>query len=108
MFCHFQNPSVSMSDFFNLPCLNVIWRLVNGTRFDYGDERLAELIAQIEAFTMEPAIGPLGGLRLLKYIPPYNKIYARVKGEWVRFQEKRGDFKKGESLIPQKCRSVLL
>ena len=69
-----------MDEFFNLPCLNVIWRLVCGRRYDYDDERLVELIKQIEAFTMEKNIGPITGIKWLKYIPPFNEIHKRIKG----------------------------
>lgn len=69
-----------MHDFFNLPCLNVIWRLVCGGRFDYDDAKLHELIEQIESFTMEKSIGPMAGIPMLKYIPPFKNIYNNIKG----------------------------
>lgn len=74
------NRVVPMQDFFNLPCLNVIWRLVCGRRFDYEDQRLAQLIEHMETFTMEQAIGPIAGISFLKYIPPFRQIYHKIKG----------------------------
>ena len=71
---------VSIEDFFNLPALNVIWRLVNGRRFEYSDERLKQLVSCIEAFTMEKAVGPIAGIKLLIFIPPFNKIYKNIQG----------------------------
>ena len=69
-----------MHDFFNLPCLNVIWRLVCGRRFDYNDKKLDQLIQMIDSFTMEKAIGPIAGVKILKYLPPYKSIYENILG----------------------------
>ena len=68
-----------MEDFFNLPCLNVIWQLVCGRRYEYDNQILAELIRQIEAFTMEKAIGPIAGVSYLKHVPPFKGIYNSIK-----------------------------
>jgi len=70
---------VEMDAFFDLPCLNIIWGLVNSTRFDYEDEKLKEQIQMIDKFTMESAIGPLVAMRPLRYIPPFSFIYNNVK-----------------------------
>ena len=34
----------------------------------------------MDTFTMEKAIGPLTGISVLKYIPPFSGIYNMVKG----------------------------
>nr|APH81378.1 cytochrome P450 CYP3038A1 [Tigriopus kingsejongensis] len=86
------NHEVAMQDFFNLPCLNVIWRLVCGRRFDYGDKRLAELIEHMETFTMEQAIGPIAGISYLKYIPPFSQIYKRIHKHMGIFKEFLSNF----------------
>ena len=31
---------VAMSDFFDLPSLNIIWGLINSSRFEYTDQKL--------------------------------------------------------------------
>ena len=51
---------VRMDDFFDLPCLNVIWSLVNTSRFDYDDLHLKKMIELIDRFTMNSFVGPLG------------------------------------------------
>lgn len=76
-----------MHDFFNLPCLNIIWRLVCGRRFAYDDQALHKLITIIEAFTMEKAIGPMTGIKVLKYIPPFSGIYKNIRGEGINLGE---------------------
>ncbi len=45
---HKNGGVLELQDFFDLPCLNVIWRLVCGRRFDYNDERLPKLIKALE------------------------------------------------------------
>ncbi|XP_059093870.1 methyl farnesoate epoxidase-like [Tigriopus californicus] len=80
------NRVVAMQDFYNLPCLNVIWRLVCGRRFDYDDQRLAQLIEHMETFTMEQAIGPIAGISFLKHIPPFRQIYHKIKAQMDIFK----------------------
>ena len=52
--------TLRMDDFFDLPCLNVIWSLVNSTRFSYDDKHLKKMIELIDKFTMNNYVGPLG------------------------------------------------
>jgi len=77
---------VEMDDFFDLPCLNIIWGLVNSTRFDYEDEKLKRQIQMIDKFTMESAIGPLVAMRPLRFIPPFSFIYNNVKNSMDLFK----------------------
>ena len=82
----FQNSTIEMHRFFDMPSLNVIWQLVCGRRFDYNDQNLIEMIDHIEAFTMEKAIGPIVGTSGLKFIPPFNSIYKSVKNHMEIFK----------------------
>ena len=38
---------VSIQNFFNIAILNVLWRIVAGARYDYGDPRLTQLVATV-------------------------------------------------------------
>ena len=49
-----------MDNFFDFPCLNVIWSLVNTSRFNYDDQHLKNMIELIDKFTMNNYVGPLG------------------------------------------------
>ena len=79
---------VKLDDFFDLPCLNVMWSLVASgrfslkmghskidqqnhpnhhhhhhsyQRFSYNDPALQKMIRLIDSFTMDPVVGPLVG-----------------------------------------------
>ena len=54
------NTNIRIDDFFDLPCLNVIWSLVNTSRFSYEDHQLKQMIELIDKFTMNSFVGPLG------------------------------------------------
>ena len=54
------NSKIRLDEFFDLPCLNVIWSLVNTSRFEYGDKHLKRMIELIDKFTMNSFVGPLG------------------------------------------------
>ena len=54
---------VKLDDFFDLPCLNVMWSLVSSGRFSYNDPDLQKMIRLIDSFTMDPVVGPLVGVR---------------------------------------------
>jgi len=82
-----QGNEVEMADFFDLPCLNIIWGLINSSRYEYDDEKLKEHIELINKFTMESAIGPLVAIRSLKYIPPFSFIYTNVKQNMDVFKQ---------------------
>ena len=75
-----------MHRFFDLPSLNVIWRVVCGRRFDYDDDHMMQMIDHIEAFTMERYIGPIVGTSALKFIPPFRPIYKSVKNHMKIFK----------------------
>ena len=93
---------IRIDEFFDLPCLNVIWSLVNTSRFDYEDKHLKRMIELIDKFTMNNFVGPLGihiiflifylsvfcqlralkisvGIPYLKYLPPFSFIYRGIK-----------------------------
>ena len=89
---------IRIDEFFDLPCLNVIWSLVNTSRFDYEDKHLKKMIELIDKFTMNSFVGPLGmfklysfnfdpiialkfsvGIPYLKYLPPFSFIYRGIK-----------------------------
>ena len=91
---------IRIDEFFDLPCLNVIWSLVNTSRFDYEDKHLKKMIELIDKFTMNNFVGPLGmfkvqsiyfiwihltalnisvGIPYLKYLPPFSFIYRGIK-----------------------------
>lgn len=53
---------VKLDDFFDLPCLNVMWSLVASGRFSYNDPALQKMIRLIDSFTMDPVVGPLVGV----------------------------------------------
>ncbi|XP_023340901.1 methyl farnesoate epoxidase [Eurytemora carolleeae] len=77
---------VAMSDFFDLPSLNIIWGLINSSRFEYTDQKLKEQIQLINKFTMESTIGPLVAMRSLKYVPPFSFIYSDIKNNMDKFK----------------------
>ena len=52
--------TLRIDDFFDLPCLNVIWSLVNTRRFSYDDKHMKKMIELIDKFTMNNYVGPLG------------------------------------------------
>ena len=52
--------TLRIDDFFDLPCLNVIWSLVNTRRFSYDDQHMKKMIELIDKFTMNNYVGPLG------------------------------------------------
>ena len=52
---------MKLDDFFDLPCLNVMWSLVARGRFSYNDPALKKMIRLIDSFTMDPVVGPLVG-----------------------------------------------
>ena len=81
-----ENDIVRLDDYFDLPCLNVIWSLVNSTRFDYNDKHLKKMIELIDTFTMNNTVGPLVGIPYLKYIPPFSFIYNNIKSHMDRFK----------------------
>jgi len=82
---------VRLDDFFDLPCLNVIWSLVNSTRFDYNDKHLKKMIELIDTFTMNSTVGPLVGIPYLKYIPPFSFIYNNIKSHMDKFKVHMSD-----------------
>ena len=43
-----------MADLFDLPCLNIIWGLVNSSRFRYTDQTLKDQIHLINKEQTEP------------------------------------------------------
>ena len=55
---------VKLDDFFDLPCLNVMWSLVASGRFSYNDPALQKMIRLIDSFTMDPVVGPLVGVAM--------------------------------------------
>jgi len=71
---------IRVDDFFDLPSLNVIWSLVNTSRFNYEDQHLKQMIELIDKFTMNSFVGPLVGIPYLKYIPPFSMIYNNIRG----------------------------
>ena len=82
---------VRLDDFFDLPCLNVIWSLVNSTRFDYNDQHLKKMIELIDTFTMNSTVGPLVGIPYLKYVPPFSFIYNNIKFHMGKFKGHMSD-----------------
>ena len=93
---------IRVDDFFDLPSLNVIWSLVNTSRFDYDDAHLKKMIELIDKFTMNNFVGPLGkyinhniflslahidkcflcflvGIPYLKHMWPFSTIYNNIK-----------------------------
>ena len=104
--------TVRLDNFFDLPCLNVIWGLVGGSRFQYRDMQLRQesvltkkprinlsfslyylttlpprqMIEHIDKFTMNPAVGPLVGVPYLKHIPPFNFIYSDIESHMDKFK----------------------
>ena len=93
-----------MHRFFDLPSLNVIWRVMCGRRFDYDDDQMLEMIEHIEAFTMERFIGPIVGTAGLKFVPPFKAVYKSVKQHMNVFksylsdvvEEGKSDFKEDD------------
>ena len=75
-----------MDTFFDLPCLNVIWRVASGSRFDYGDSRLNDLLTQINSFTMNPLLGPLVGVVGLRHVPPFRGLYRAIESNMKAFK----------------------
>ena len=64
---------IRIDEFFDLPCLNVIWSLVNTSRFDYEDKHLKRMIELIDKFTMNNFVGPLGKHSNLSFV--YSELY---------------------------------
>ena len=86
-FVNSGNSKIRLDDFFDLPCLNVIWSLVNTSRFDYEDQHLKKMIQLIDKFTMNNFVGPLVGIPYLKYIPPFSFIYSNIKSNMDTFKQ---------------------
>ena len=59
---------VKLNDFFDLPCLNVMWSLVASGRFSYNDPALKKMIRLIDSFTMDPVVGPLVGCVCYEFV----------------------------------------
>ena len=59
---------VKLDDFFDLPCLNVMWSLVASGRFSYDDPALKKMIRLIDSFTMDPVVGPLVGCVCYEFV----------------------------------------
>ena len=70
----------------DLPCLNVIWSLVNSTRVDYNDKHLKKMIELIDTFTMNSIVAPIVGIPYLKYILPFSFIYNNIKLQMDKFK----------------------
>lgn len=77
---------VQMDTFFDFPCLNVIWRVASGSRFDYEDTKLHDLLDQINSFTMNPMLGPLVGVDHLKYLPIMRGYYKEIESQMNAFK----------------------
>ena len=69
---------VRVDNLFDIPSLNVIWRIASGQRFDYNDKSSRQMIDNIESFTMEKCLGPMSGVSYMKYLPPFNRIFANL------------------------------
>ena len=78
---------VRIDKLFDYPCLNVIWRIASGSRFDYEDSQIANLIGHVEAFTMNPLLGPLTAVKNLKHIPPFSRYYKDIKQHMDTFKD---------------------
>lgn len=65
--------TLRIDDFFDLPCLNVIWSLVNTRRFSYDDKHMKKMIELIDKFTMNNYVGPLGWISFY-----YNKPHSAL------------------------------
>ena len=63
MYIFFQNQNDVQEGktFFDLATLNVIWRMATCQRFDFNDKNAREMIAHIEAFSMEKFLGIMAG-----------------------------------------------
>ena len=64
----------------------MIWRVASGSRFDYGDARLTELLVQINSFTMNPLLGPLVGVAGLRHVPPFRGFYKVIEAQMKAFK----------------------
>ena len=83
-----------MHRFFDLPSLNVIWRVMCGRRFDYDDDQMLEMIEHIEAFTMERFIGPIVVKAVYKSVKQHMNVFKSYLSDVV--EEGKSDFKEDD------------
>ena len=73
--------TLRIDDFFDLPCLNVIWSLVNTRRFSYDDKHMKKMIELIDKFTMNNYVGPLGWISFYNNdVKVHNFVTSDFKG----------------------------
>ena len=68
---------IRVDDFFDLPSLNVIWSLVNTSRFNYEDQHLKQMIELIDKFTMNSFVGPLGKITFYTKLVFFRHLVVR-------------------------------
>merc|ERR1711915_36986 len=73
-----ENGPMDLANRFNVMVINVLWRIIGGKRFDYQDEKFAELVGHLnEGFS---AIAPTPRLALLFAFPFLKDWAPRLTG----------------------------
>jgi cytochrome P450 len=97
-----KNGPVDLANRFNVMVINVLWRIIGGKRFDYKDEKFAELVGHLNegfsAIAPTPRLAFLFAFPFLKDWAPkltgfeniqrgYHGVYEFLKGEIKSHQE---------------------
>ena len=68
LFADNKTARIRMDNLFDLPCLNVIYSLVNSLRFSYTDSHMINLVEMVDKFTMNNAIGKMVSKAILDFL----------------------------------------
>jgi len=83
-----SNAEISFHQYFNLPVLNILWRVMCGIRFSCDDDEMKKLVPIIEAAIGSTSIGtqPIYAFPFLRYIPGMSNqkqlvdMFGKVQG----------------------------
>ena len=79
---------VEMNGMFVLAVLNILWKMMAGTRFSYGDEKLLKLIGYVEELSRSFDIGGniLMAFPFLRIVAPGLTGHAHQMGLYEKLQ----------------------
>lgn len=83
-----NNGDVCLHHIFNLPALNLVWRIMAGIRLSNSDPELQKFIAIAAELTSLPSIGtqPLYAFPFLQYIPGASN-YSTILQQFRKMQQ---------------------
>ncbi|KAI5730597.1 hypothetical protein M8J76_015514 [Diaphorina citri] len=95
-----EGENIDCAGLFDIPVINTLWQMMAGSKFEYEDKRLAELLTLIHlSFRMlDMSGGLLNQMPFLRYFAPstsgYNTVCHILENLWTFLREIVSDHKK--------------